>query len=98
MTMAEQTLSRKAFAQEQQINILRDRIDAVAPGESARFGPAPAAESEPPPPSEGPDYASIPRSGPRDLPETGLKKVIEKQDALIKALKARLNELEKKKS
>jgi hypothetical protein len=98
MTMAEQTLSRKAFAQEQKINTLRDQIDAVAPGESAHVGPAPADDFVPAPPSEGPDYASIPRSGPRDLPEAGLKKVIEKQDALIKALKARLNELEKKKS
>ena len=94
MTLMEQKLSRTASSQEQAIHVLRDRLDDLKAGESARFGLEPAVDM----PAEGPAYAPIPGAGPSDLSQTELQKMIEKQDALIRALRARVKELEKKKS
>jgi uncharacterized coiled-coil protein SlyX len=95
----QQELSRTVFAQEQRINELRNRLDSLSPGESRKFGTYPGDSDEPLAPEEGPDFArnNVPAAGPRES-VAELKKVNEKQDALIKALRARLKELEDKKS
>lgn len=99
MTLQQQDLSRTVFTQEQRINVLRARLDSLAPGESRKFGPYPGDSDLPEPPAAGPDMAqnSIPGAGPRES-VAELKERNEKQAALIKALKARLKELENKKS
>lgn len=98
-TNQQQELSRTVFTQGLTIIDLRQRLDEVAPGESKKFGSYPGESDEPEAPASGPDYArgNVPGAGP---PESvaDLKKVNEKQEALIKALKARLKELEGKKS
>lgn len=91
MSAEQQILSRSLSQREQTLNILRDRVDELKPGESKRY------HEPPPPPAEGPAYAQIPGEAPPDLSTAETRRAIENRDELIKALRARIAELENKK-